>query len=455
MPRNAKLPTLKLNAKAQDNRLRVTKTQNMQLQLLPDTGAMSCMGQDSVINFICAAEQPANSNTRGNSSKTGMQPLAALPPACQAEVKALPKEVQARLATVHTPHHKSVHQLMMDKVSSLPMGLALSKGTIRTYASYVLSFLSWFEWYRNTKVALDTRYPLFDVFCFAKHLIKAEYNSPLTYYNVVVHTLSQSYRNDGQRLLITDHLAQTDLESHRATLERYVRKYAPDQAPLIYQQTIMSPSVTQQSTAVLLLWVFLAARYSSMQGLCYLKSYSADGLETSAVFTASHLKGSASDVHEMTVYCNCLVPGAQGSQFCALHSSFFSYHRISFPVLKHVLDDAIKQAGVLSHSPRVTAAVLIKNAQITCDAYNTSFHQIWINNFFYWAGKQDTMFKYYTRSHAKISAHPALPMHALFRACKMEGWNNEVIVNTLKKTTVAAPHHMMEILQSDGFQPPF
>ena len=327
-PKLDRLPRPDLRDKAKDNRLVHSKKVNDLLGLLPlDRLNVTHGALDEIVMFDLPSSITPNIGTRAlpTASNPPLPVISAtrfIPSGLYNEIKKLPEEVQKKLKTIKTKYTPSPHQAVCSTVASIPLGFALAPTTISVYSSYFLTFLSWWEWQYQSPSTAETTYTTTAVFDFCRDLVRAEYNDPLIYFNVILSILAQSRTPQGRRYLEADFVTQLDIESHRKTLHNYKRKYRPDQAPLISKSLFADHKLTPADGALLLLWVYTATRISSIDGLQYIASDYENGIESTAHFKVVHMKGSLSNAHRVSLFCNCLDFGA-GDLLCSLHSRWY------------------------------------------------------------------------------------------------------------------------------------
>ena len=449
---NAVLPTIKDKIKTKDNRTSEAKDINITKGLLP-MRTRSAIHADALISFTFHTTNtvvPAHTTLPSRPSVKLKKALKDIPPL-----------VQARLKSVRTKYSLSNNKLIANAIQQLPTGIAQSSDTCSVYASYFLTFLSFYEYMHCLKVSQNCRYSPRDIFQFCQHLIAAEYSNPLIYYNVVVMVLLQSQTPTGERGLIVDGVTALDISAHRESLHRYQRKFSPDQAPIITQHTILSSSATRAQVALILVWMSCAARLSSVEGLEFVDTQRQDnGVAISATVSMVHLKGSLSSSTIMKIFCNCKnfpLPGYAGDIFCPLHSGLYNLSNIPTPVSRQFAYNTINALGVQTHSPRVTTALTIFHMRENSQIAFTQFHISYINYLFAWSGSQDTMYKYYTRMPAKFidacsGGRYALPAHALARACQHDGWIGDTKVANIYQPAAPIPAHVIELLESPDTQ---
>ena len=447
-PAKNRLPAVQDQVKSKDNRSLAAKIFNHSHGIIPlqTKKGSHC---DSIIDFAYPQHEPTVV------LPTFAAPHKSLSPAMTNAIKALPAHVQKQLITVPTKYTTTAHQAVQNTIKQLPMAIALAPSTIPVYASYFMSFLSWTEAVLGLPTTPSQRHSANTIFAFCRDLIAAEYNDPVIYYNTVLAILLQSQTPAGERLLILDAATSLDVESHRSSLDRYKRKYMPDQAPILTKRTFQTATIAPKQVAMLLVWIYTASRISSMESMTILHTHrNQNGIIQKIVFHVTHLKGSLSNTETTELYCNCPVfpESPLGHLYCPLHSPAYAVTILVFPIPRSELLAAAAAAKIMPHSPRVTAAVAIR-ALKECSPYHAfTMHLPWINALFYWKGEADTMFEYYSRGFQKLlklaEFEPlALPMNAFIRHCAENGWTPDgaKIRNTVKKS-VALPGHMMEIL---------
>ena len=318
-----RLPQPILNDKARDNRSLANRELNNVLGLVPlDRLDVTSGAVDDIVSF----QLPLEDHEYHNPPLPYISSASRVSPKLYSQLRKLPPRAQQKLKSVKTPYNKTPHQAIQSTISSIPLGLAINPNTISVYSSYFLTFLSWWEWKHNTPSSPEQTYTVDAAFNFCTDLIKAEYNDPLVYYNVVLSVLSQARTPKGRRYLEADFLVQLDINNHRQTLQNYKRKYQPHQAALVPATLFTHYHLSFPHGALLLLWTYIAARISSIEGLDFQFSQTFDNHESAAFFRVTHLKGSLSNTHLASVYCNCLTY-AQGDLLCCLHSPRYSMTR--------------------------------------------------------------------------------------------------------------------------------
>jgi hypothetical protein len=140
----------------------------------------------------------------------------------------------------------------------------------------------------------------------------------------------------------------------------------------------------------------------------------------------------------------------------------YNYVSIPTPVTRAFALQTIEAVGVATHSPRVTAALMLHHLRVNSQAAHLLFHTAYLNKLFVWNGNTPIMFNYYTRTPEKLlqacaGGRLALPVHAFTRACKAEGWlgnpnqsSNAVRLTNPNQTSAALPQHVIEILGHPG-----
>ena len=442
-----RLPLVSDHVKSKDNRTTTAKTLNHAHGLVPlqtKKGAPDAIIDFDYSQYDAAVVLPNFATSHKHVS-----------PAMANAIKALPAHVQKQLKTVPTKYTTTAHQAVQNVIKQLPMAIALAPSTIPVYASYFMSFLSWTEAVLGLPTSPSQRHSANTIFAFCRDLIAAEYNDPVVYYNTVLAILLQSQTPAGERLLILDAATSLDVESHRSSLDRYKRKYMPDQAPIMTKRTLQIAALTHKQVAMLLVWLYTASRISAMESMTILHVLrNQQGIIQKVVFHVTHLKGSLSNTETANLYCNCpsfpLTPN--GHLLCPLHSAVYSFTILVFPIPRSELIAATTAAKIMPHSPRVSAAVAIRALKECSPHHAFTMHLPWINAIFYWKGEADTMFEYYSRGYQKLlkiaEFEPlALPMNAFIRHCAENGWTTDgvKIRNTVQKS-VALPGHMLEIL---------
>ena len=439
---NHRLPKPNLDQKAQDNRDKANRLRNEQLGLLPVPRSRH-VTDDSVlqdfdlssINELAPPQLPSISQPRRVS------------PELYADIKKLSPETQAQLKTIPTKYSKTPHQAVSNLIGRIPMGLALNANSISVYASYLLTFFSWYEYSQGVKITRNTRFTPYIIYTFAKSLILCEYNDPLIYYNCVVKAMSQTTTADGRRTLESDFLTQLDITQHRESLDNYRRKYAPDQAALLSPSLLLNGHVSLENGALLLLWLYGALRLSSIDGMTAPQPKLYGSTTVGLTFSVLHFKGSLANTETVTIYCNCVDPHLNPLELCPLHSTAYSYKRISFPVSRAAAEAAIAEAGVQSHSPRVTLAAIIYRARANHPELKENLHQDHINSRFYWKGSQQTMFAYYSRNHQNLT--DGWPINSITRAATFEAFSPEgQPLKNKKKCASALPGNYIEVIQA-------
>ena len=311
-----RLPKPDLRARARDNRLASTRQLNSDLGLIPrQRASLTTTAPYDIINF----QLPLAPQQQSGPTLPEITAFADVPSSLHQKIRELPPHVQCRLKSIRTRFSVKPHQAITDTILSIPLGFAIGKDTVSVYASYFITFISWWEWKFAQPSQVEQQYTIDSIFQFTKDLILAEYNDPLVYFNTIISILSQCRTPKGLRYLACDYLIQFDIETHRRTLKNYQRRFEPSQAPLISKSIFTHFRLSNTDAAVLLLWVYTACRISSIEGMVHAHSDFDNGTEITAHFSVQHLKGSLSNTHQVSVYCNCVTTGG-ADLLCCLHS---------------------------------------------------------------------------------------------------------------------------------------
>ena len=432
----AKLPAIVNNNKAKDNRLAKCKIQNAVSGLVPNQKTASrIVAADNIQHF----ELPAFTAIIPRVDPT---PISTEQSQAIAHLSKLPLYIKQHIST-KPPSSK---QAMVEHLAKLPVAVNLSNSSLNAYASHVILFMNWFEAVYYTPNQ-NTQFTVQHIFLWTQHLVEAEYSQPLVYYNSVVNVLSQSYTPAGQRSLSIDPITTFDLEQHRNALVRHTRAFEPSQAPVVYPSLLTSGKLPDQDVAFILIWIYAAIRISSIDTL-----HITEESPSRITLRMKLLKGKQGNSYLVPICCGC--SDEQTSIFCPLHSARYSYKKLVFPLLQSTAKQIVQNAGLSSHSPRVTAAALIDQAMKTEPVAKYILHPKWINSHFIWNGQTSQMFEYYARNSQRILHEmPPIPVLPFIRACMHYGWKENKKVSNQQTFNVTAPPHIIEIINSKQLVP--